>query len=146
MLRCLARGLVGAALGALAQAAGGFLQLRRKAVIQGCARCPACQQLQDALAGNGVVIHLEAQGVAHQFVGVCGKQLAKAFGLAPVLADLLPGIQYHPGLGGYTAGEVLPEFFFLALVVHGAPACVLFMKMHPIRRGNFLTLVGFQSL
>ena len=85
---------------------------------------PVRQQGQDQLAGSRVAVHLETAGITNEFVGCGGQIVPVGRRLTAVVADFLPGIKHHPGLGGDTAGKMLPEFLFLALVVHGAPACL----------------------
>jgi len=75
-------------------------------------------------AGIGMAGHVEALGVANQLVGCRGKIVAKSGRLLRVLVNLLPGVEYDPGLSSDATGKVLSEFVFLAFVVHRAPACL----------------------
>ena len=117
--------------GALGEGFDGILELSLKAFVQCRTRFPLVDQFQRGLPGPGVTFHFEALGVTHQLVGGSGKLVAMGGGLVPVFVNFLPGVQNNPGLGCYTACEMLPEFFFLAFVVHVARACLFFVIGRP---------------
>jgi hypothetical protein len=86
-----------------------------------------------------MTFHVEALCVANQFVSCPGKITPEGGRLAGVFMDLLPCIQDDARLGGDTASEVLPEFVFLAIVVHCAPACIFLVlsRLFPVQADIF---------
>ena len=137
---------VGPAKCALGQRFDGILQLPLKAFVKCRSRFPQVDQFKSSLAGPGMTVHFETLGVAHQFVS-SGRELASmGGGLVPVFVNFLPGVQNNPGLGCYTACEMLPEFFFLAFVVHVARACLFFVVDRPSPLWTISSLDSLQSL
>ena len=80
-------------------------------------------QLQYGLACLGVAGHFETLCVTNEFVRCSDEFAAMNCRFFTVFVNFLPGIQNNPGLGCYPARKMLPEFLFLAFVVHAAPAC-----------------------